>query len=244
MSTPEQDQYLHEQFGVDVAKHRATPVPGSAVSRASPAGDSLVPVLEIPSVPRVMLGVGESVPLKFRIQNYSDLPKWAHIDWWVNPDGDSRAVNLSEKFNGGEATVTVTAVHAGKATIQAAVKFGTDVATETYRFEDTVFVVKADSFVPVLEIPSVPRVMLGVGESLPLKFRIQNHGDLPKGTNIDWWVNPDGRAVNLSGQKFNGGEATVTVTAAHAGKATIQAAVKVRSDDAAVDYVLKIRSSW
>jgi hypothetical protein len=232
MSTPEQDKYLQEHFNVDLAKHRAAAASGGAVSVASPTGGGFVPDLEIPSAPKLVIDVNETVILKLKISNWNRAPKGIKVSWGESTSGD--AVDIESEHHDGEGSVKVTGLVAGEGTVRAEVKIGEGDAGRSYRFADTVFAVRgvpASAFVPDLEIPSAPRLLLGVGQSVPLKFKIRNWGALPKGTGIEWRLSANGDAVKLTDDS-KGGEATVTVTAANTGEATVKAEVRIGSGGA------------
>ena len=236
MSTSEQDQYLKDHLGVDLAKHRPT----------SPAGGGFVPDLEIPSAPKLVIDVNETVILKLKIRNWNQAPKGIKLSWGEGTSGD--ALVLDPEHHDGEGSIKVTGQAAGEGTVRAEVKVGEGDAGRTYRFGDTVFVVRgvpASDFVPDLDIPSAPRLLLGVGQSVPLKFKICNWGTLAKGTGFEWRISSVGDALKLT-EDFKGGEATVTVTAAGTGKATVKAEVRIGSGAAAyrfADTVFEVKEA-
>lgn len=199
---------------------------------ASPGGGGWVPELEIPAAPKLVLDVNETVILKLKIRNWNQAPKGTKVSWGESTKGD--ALEIESEHHDGEGSVKVTGQVAGEGTLRAEVKIGAGNAGRSYRFADTVFVVRgvpANAFVPELEIPSAPRLLLGVGQSVPLKFKIRNWGAVPKGTAIEWRISSQGNTLKLEVES-QGGDATVTVTAADMGEATVKAEVRIGSGTA------------
>ena len=255
MPTPAQDKYLKDLFNIDVAKYRgdvapldggggvvpkldhadAAPLDGGGVvpkfdrANAAPRGGGFVPELEIPWAPKNEINVNETVILTLKICNWNQAPKGIKLSWGESTSGD--AVDIELEHHDGKGSIKVTGKAVGKGKIRAEVKIGEGDAGRSYSFADTEFVVRggvpANAFVPDLDIPYAPRVLLGVGQSVPLKLKIRNWGTLAEGVVAIWGMGSDGDVVKLTMKDDKNGEATVTVTAASTGKTTVGAYVRI-----------------
>ena len=115
--------YLKDHVKLDLAKHRAA---------AAPDGGGFVPDLEIPSAPKLVIDVNETVILKLKIRNWNKAPKGIKLSWGESTSGD--AVDIDSEHHDGEGSVKVTGLAAGEGTVRAEVRIGEGTAGRCYRF--------------------------------------------------------------------------------------------------------------